>query len=154
MAGRREMIKMTADEVEEFLSGRRTMNLGTLGPDGNIHLVAMWYGFLDGVLCIETFGKSQKVRNLQHDPRFTILIEDGETYETLRGVEQVGRAEIIDDPAVVEDSCRSVLSRYHDFDKPEDLDFAAKMAADKRVAIKLHVDTTVSWDHGKLDVQY
>lgn len=154
MPSRREMIRMTDAEIEAFLDGRRTMNIGTFGPDGNIHLVAMWYGFLDGVLCIETFGKSQKVKNLQRDPRFTLLVEDGETYETLRGVEQVGRAEIIDDPGVVVASCRSVLGRYHDFEKPEDLEFAAQMAANKRVAIKLHVDKTVSWDHSKLDVAY
>ena len=51
-------------------------------------------------------------------------------------------------------SCRSVLGRYHDFEKPEDLEFAAQMAANKRVAVKLHVDKTVSWDHSKLDVAY
>ena len=154
MPSRREMIKMTDAEVDAFLGGRHTMNVATFGPDGNIHLVAMWYGFLDGVAVIETFGKSQKVKNLRRDPRFTLLVEDGETYETLRGVEQVGRAEIIEDPDVVVASCRSVLGRYHDFEKPEDLDLAAEMAANKRVAIKLHVDTTVSWDHTKLDVAY
>lgn len=154
MPSRREMIRMTPEEVDAFLQLRQTMNLATFGPDGNVHLVAMWYGFLDGVACIETFAKSQKIKNLRKDSRFTLLVEDGETYDTLRGVEQVGSAEILEDAAVVEVACRSVLSRYHDFDKPEDLDFAAKMAANKRVAVKLHVDKTVSWDHTKLDVAY
>ena len=77
---------MTDDEVGQFLGGRRTMNIGSLGPGGQIHLVAMWYGFLDGSdtfrpdagyhdadIVIETFAKSQKVQNFRRDPRFTAL---------------------------------------------------------------------------------
>ena len=58
----------------------------------------MWYGFLDGCVTVETKAKSQKVRNLRRDPRLTLLFEDGDTYEELRGVELVGKAEIVEDP--------------------------------------------------------
>ncbi|MDZ7732092.1 MAG: pyridoxamine 5'-phosphate oxidase family protein [Acidimicrobiia bacterium] len=95
---RRDLIRMTEAEIEEFLGGRHTMNIATFGPDGNIHLVAMWYGFLDGQPAFETFAKSQKVKNLRRNPEITVLVEDGETYDELRGVEMVGRAEIFDDP--------------------------------------------------------
>ncbi len=59
---------MTDDEVKDFLDGRHVMNIATMGPDGNIHLVAMWYGFLNGNPAFETFAKSQKVKNLRRDP--------------------------------------------------------------------------------------
>ena len=73
------------------------MNLATYNHDGSIHLVAMWYGFLpDGSVGFETFAKSQKVQNLQRDARMTALVEAGDTYDQLRGVELVG-TEVTDD---------------------------------------------------------
>src|SRR3954467_3418043 len=98
---RRDVIRMSDDEIDDFLEGRRVMNVATFNHDGTIHLVAMWYGFYEGKLAFETFTKSQKIRNLERDPRITILIEAGEQYEELQGVEIVGRATVTDDPAVV-----------------------------------------------------
>ena len=74
MANRRDAIKMTQQEVDEFLDGRHTMNVATIGKDGRPHLVAMWYGYLDGQLAFWTFGKSQKVVNLRRDPRVRVRI--------------------------------------------------------------------------------
>src|SRR5260370_36453992 len=94
----RDVIKMTATEIDEFLKGRRTMNCATMNHDGTIHLVAMWYGFLDGCPALETKTKSQKVQNLRRNDRISALVEDGQSYDELRGVELVGPGEIIDDP--------------------------------------------------------
>src|SRR5690348_8401061 len=94
----RAQIKMSDEEIEAFLQQRQSMSMATIGPDGRIQLVAMWYGFLDGDVAFETKAKSQKVLNLRRDPRMTVMVEDGDTYETLRGVEIVGTAEIIEDP--------------------------------------------------------
>ena len=94
----RKAIQMTPDEVDAFLAERRPMTMCSLSRDGSIHAVAMWYGFLDGCVTVETKAKSQKVQNLRRDPRLTLLFEDGDYYEELRGVELVGRAEIVDDP--------------------------------------------------------
>ena len=71
MPSRRDLIKMTPDEVDAFLHGPRTMNVATIGRDGTPHLVAMWYGFLGDAPAFWTFGKSQKVMNLERDPRIT-----------------------------------------------------------------------------------
>lgn len=167
MPSRRDLIKMSDSEVAAFLGGRRTLNLASFGPDGNIHLVAMWYGFLgsdnvydpsvgfgEGRIVIETFAKSQKVQNLRRDRRFTAIVEDGDQYSELRGVELVGSAEIIEESDVVVESCKAVLSRYETFDTPEDLAFAADFAAKKRVCVAFNVERIVSWDHTKLDVPY
>ena len=72
--------------------------MATIGPDGQPHLVAMWYGILNGEIWLETKIKSQKAVNLRRDPRFTFMIEDGDTYDTLRGVSFEGTVEIVDDP--------------------------------------------------------
>ena len=145
----RARIRMSDAEVDEFLSGRHSMSVATMSPDGSIHLVAMWYGFLEGCVAFETKAKSQKVVNLRRDPRMTVLVEDGETYETLRGVELVGRAEIIEDPDRLWEVGVSVFGRYQQPYTEEMRPFVELMLR-KRVAVKLHVDRTVSWDHRKL----
>ena len=149
MPSRRDLIRMTPAEVDEFLSGRHTMNIATHSPDGSIHLVAMWYGFLDGAPAFETYAKSQKVLNLRRNPNITALVEDGDDYDELRGVELVGTAEIIEDRDPLMEAARSVVQRYYGIDDPAALDAAAEALANKRVAILINVERVVSWDHRK-----
>jgi PPOX class probable F420-dependent enzyme len=147
----RAQIKMTDEEIDEFLHGRHSMSCATIGPTGDIHMVAMWYGFLDGCVAMETKAKSQKVQNLRRSPRITCMVEDGEKYEKLRGVELVGSAEIIDDPDRLFEIGVSVWERYQgpysDEAKP-----LVEMMLNKRVGIKVNVDRIVSWDHRKLGI--
>ena len=89
---------MSDEEVDDFLRGRHSMAVATLDADGRPHVVAMWYGFLDGAPAFETYRKSQKVVNLRRDPRMTCLVEEGNRYDELRGVELVSTGTIVDDP--------------------------------------------------------
>jgi PPOX class probable F420-dependent enzyme len=150
---RRDLIKMTDDEVEEFIHGRRTMSIASLGPAGRIHVVAMWYGFLDGAPALWTYGKSQKVANLQRDPRCTGLVEDGEDYAELRGVELVGKGRVIEDRDVVQRVGESVYGRYFGELNDAGREAVAVMGA-KRVVVRLDVREVVSWDHRKLAGAY
>src|SRR5437868_14836137 len=109
----RDLIKMTPAEVDAFLAERHSMTMSTISRDGSIHSVAMWYGFLEGAVAFETKAKAQKVTNLRRDPRLTCLVEDGESYDELRGVSLVGRGEIIDDPDRLWELGVSVFERYN-----------------------------------------
>jgi PPOX class probable F420-dependent enzyme len=154
MASRRDLIKMTPEEIDDLLNQRQTMNIATFGPDGNIHLVAMWYGFINGNPAFETYAKSQKVKNLQRDPRITVLVETGDAYEELRGVELVGRAVIHDEPDAVMSVAKSVIERYWEPTNDEEAELMAAGLANKRVAVEIVPDKTVSWDHSKLGGTY
>lgn len=145
----RALIKMTPDEVDEFLLGRRSMTMSTMSPDGSIHSVAMWYGFLEGAIAFETKRKAQKVRNLERDPRLTCLVEDGDYYDELRGVSLVGTGEIIDDADRMWGLGVSMFERYTGPYSDEMKPFVEAMLH-KRVVVKLHVDKVVTWDHRKL----
>ena len=145
----RAQIKMTHDEVEAFIHERRPMSMCSLNHDGSIHAVAMWYGFLEDLVAVETKAKSQKVQNLRRDPRLTCLFEDGDVYEELRGVELVGRGEIVEDPARMFELGVSVFERYYGGYTSDLRPFVEQML-NKRVVVKLHVDRVVSWDHRKL----
>src|SRR3954452_24920629 len=120
MPKRRDLIRLTDAELQEFLEGRRVMNVATFNHDGTIHLVAMWYGFCEGKPAFETFTKSQKIRNLERDNRITVLMETGDEYSELKGRELVGTARLSADPEVVMPVARSVVERYFGVAKPED----------------------------------
>ena len=145
----RDLITMTPDEVDAFLHERRAMTMCTINFDGSIHAVAMWYGFVDGSIGIETKAKAQKAVNLSRDPGMTCMFEDGDYYEELRGVELVGKAEVIDDPEKMWELGVNLFERYYGAYDDELRPFVETML-NKRIVAKLHVERTVSWDHRKL----
>ena len=151
---RRDQIRMSDDEAEAFLAERHTMNVATIGKDGRPHLVAMWYGFFDsGALGFWTYGKSQKILNLQRDPRMTCLVETGEEYAQLRGVEIVGSGEVVTDRDQVMEIGRSVFERYTGPWSDAAAPVVEQMGA-KRHAVKIAVEKLVTWDHRKLGGVY
>ena len=150
MANKRDRIKLTDEELETFLQGRHTMDVATFNHDGTIHLVAMWYGFLEGAPAFHTYGKSQKIQNLRRDPRITVLVEDGEAYDELRGVEMVGVAEIVEDHDRLKEIGAVTARRYFDPRSEEDVELIAENVAEKRVGVRIEVERIVSWDHRKL----
>jgi PPOX class probable F420-dependent enzyme len=148
-ANQRKQIAMTDAEVATFLEEQRTTTMCSVHPDGSIHAVAMWYALVDGAITVETKAKSQKVQNLRRDPRLTFLVEDGDRYEELRGVELVGRAQIVDDPDRLWSLGVSMWERYYGPYTDEAADGVRAML-NKRVGVRIAVDRVVSWDHRKL----
>lgn len=145
----RAQITMSEEEVTDFLAGSRTMTMATVNGDGTPHLVAMWFGIVDGAICFETKAKSQKAVNLRRDPRITCMVEAGDTYEKLRGVSFEGTAEVIDDADYLFQIGVSVWERYYG-PYTEEMKPLVEMMLNKRVAVKVTVDRTRSWDHRKL----
>ncbi|HWJ97788.1 MAG TPA: PPOX class F420-dependent oxidoreductase [Acidimicrobiales bacterium] len=145
----RSQIEMTHDEIVQYLERSRTATMVTNGPSGHPHAVAMWYAVVDGAVWFETKAKSQKAANLRRDPKITVLIEDGHTYDTLRGVSLEGTAEIIDDADALWAVGVSIWERcngpYTDEVKP-----LVEFMLNKRVAVRVDVTRTRSWDHRKL----
>ena len=144
----RGQIVLSDEEIAEFIEQHRTANLATYGKDG-IHLLAMWYAVIDGELWFETKAKSQKVVNMRRDPRATALIEDGLTYNALRGVSIEGTVEIHDDPETILKVGISVWERYNG-PYTDEMKPAVDAMMNKRVAVRLVPKRIRSWDHGKL----
>ena len=157
----RKDISMTDAEVQEFLaSGAKVLQVATIGRDGAPHLAPMWFVMDDGRIVFRSFTKSQKIVNLQRDPRLTVLVETGDTYETLRGVMIKGRAELVEDPDYVLEIYGRLGARYpFAGDTPVELDADALEAAfgrfaPKNTAVVVVPDTVTSWDHTKLGGSY
>jgi len=145
----RAQVAMTPAEVAVFLEQQRTATFATIGPTGTPHLVAMWYAVIDGVVWFETKAKAQKTQNLLRDPRLTVLIEDGHTYDTLRGVSLEGRGVVVDDADALWRVGVSVWERYTG-PYTEQVRPFVELMLNKRVAVRLEVERVRSWDHRKL----
>jgi PPOX class probable F420-dependent enzyme len=149
MANQRAQVVMSEAEVSRFLTEQRSATLATYGPQGQIHLVGMWYAWVDGALWFESKGKAQKVVNVRRDPRASVLVETGQTYDQLRGVSLEGRATVVEDPAVVWDVCVAVFERYN-APYTEELRPVVEEMARNRVAVRVDPERVRSWDHRKL----
>jgi PPOX class probable F420-dependent enzyme len=145
----RAKIVMSDEEIAEFIERSRTATMATVLPDGRPHLVAMWYAVVDGEIWFETKAKSQKAVNLRRDPTVTVMIEDGLTYDTLRGVSIDGRAEIVDDPDSILRVGISVWERYTGPYTDDMRPFVDQMMYN-RIAVRVVPIRMRSWDHRKL----
>ena len=145
----RSTIQMSDDEVLAFLHQSRTATMATLGANGTPHLVAMWYAVVDGQVWFETKAKAQKVVNLRRDPRLTVMVEDGLTYDALRGVALEGTGTIVEDPEALWAVGVNVWERYNG-PYSDDVKPLVELMLHKRVAVRLDVERTRSWDHTKL----
>lgn len=153
---RRDQIKLSEAERLELLAGERIAIVSSLGPRGWPHSMPMWFVPRDGEVWIWTYAKSQKVRNLERDPRATVLIETGREYGELRGAMIEAEAEIHHDGETVLGFAEELTLRYADGISSIDGDAKAALEAQapKRVAIHFKPVRTASWDHRKLGGTY
>lgn len=155
MTKRRDLIRMSNEEVWSFIDQQKNLQVATLGPDGWPHLTTLWFAVDDGDIVLETFTKSQKVKNLQRENRITVLTESGTEYEELKAVVVYGRAELITELEEVHRLHMAVLLRNNSQGYPEEmLEEATRSMAHKKTAIRIKPERIVSWDHSKLDVAY
>jgi PPOX class probable F420-dependent enzyme len=151
MPSKRAEIELTEAERRELVASERVVAVATLGPRGWPQLMPLWYVPRDGEIWIYTYAKSQKVRNLERDPRATLLIETGHTYGELRGVQIEADAEIHRDHATVVALATELTARYAGAGAVDaERGAALEAQARKRVAVRFRARRVASWDHRKL----
>jgi PPOX class probable F420-dependent enzyme len=148
---KRDRIQLSAAERLELLEAERVVAVSSLGPRGWPHSMPMWFVVRDGEIWFWTFGKSQKIVNLRRDPRLTLLVEAGETYDQLRGVMVEAEAELHADPETVLGVGLELATRYAGGTAPPpEAEPVLAAQAPKRVAVRCRALRTASWDHRKL----
>ena len=152
MGNERASIALTDDEIDALLRGATTMVLVTNGPDGVPDPVPMWFVVDDdGVIWMRTYAASQKVLNLERDPRFAALVETGTTYLELRGAQLTGTVTLVEDLDRICEVVAELMVKYEGLDPVHvpDVRAAYRARAAKQRALRLDVTTVVSWDHAK-----
>ena len=145
---------MSEDEQQQFICEQKSLQVATINRDGTPHLSTLWFDVFEGDIVFETFTKSQKIKNLERDPRISCLLEDGLEYEKLRGVQINGIAELYSDPETVHRYARGVMARNNPSIPEEMLDAAAESMSTKRTVVVIKAQRIATWDHTKLDVAY
>ncbi|MFE0178197.1 pyridoxamine 5'-phosphate oxidase family protein [Streptomyces sp. NPDC059002] len=145
--GRR--IMMTPAELDEFLATERTCRVATVSPDGAPHVSTLWFAWDGTSLWLYSITRSKRWSDLRHDQRIAVVVDTGEEYDQLRGVELSGTVEFIGESPRTGEPCPEL-------DVPERL-FARKMFGldrmphDNRHAwLRLTPDAIASWDFRKL----
>jgi PPOX class probable F420-dependent enzyme len=153
---RRRQIELSEAERRELIESGRVVVVSSLGPRGWPHSMPLWYVPRQGEVWIYTYAKSQKVRNLERDPRATLLIETGHEYSELRGVMIEGEAEIHREPEQVYALAEELTRRYAEgLGAIEgEAEAALRAQARKRVAVRFAARRIASWDHRKLGGRY
>ncbi len=155
MPSRRDRIRMSDDELREFLRSHKTMALVSNGRNGHPHPMPMWFAMDDdGTVRMTTFRKSQKVKNLERDSRVTLLVEDGEEYAELRGALLYGKCQVVDEIDAVKETLIDIAGGPADPAAREGMAQAIEGTAAKRVLLVTRPDEVVSWDHRKLGGRY
>ncbi|WP_214323483.1 pyridoxamine 5'-phosphate oxidase family protein [Nonomuraea sediminis] len=146
----RARIAMSDDDVTAFLEEAKKLQLATINPDGTPHLVTMFYGLDEGRIAFWTYGKAQKTRNLERDPRVSCLVEAGDDYAELRGVLVYGKAELVEDRDRVLAIGLGIARRMTPGVDDELLRPYVEQTGRKRVAYVVEPTKVVSWDHRRL----
>jgi hypothetical protein len=163
MAGKRDLIKLSDEEVDAFLAEQRTVVVATNGREGWPHLMPLWYVLRPtgpggaNELWSWTFAKSQKVRNLERDARATLQVEAGTEYQELRGVMFETNVTVHRDVEAVLGVGMDVFRRYTsgvDGELADEVVAMVRAQAEKRVAFQFVERRRATWDHRKLGGVY
>lgn len=155
---RRGQIRMSEKELRSYIGDARTIILASTGPDGVPHPMPMWFAVeTGGAILMTTFTRSQKIKNIERDPRVALLVEDGEIYSELRGAVLYGEAELLRETDRVAEILMQIAARSSDgaaADAGEGVQKAMQATAKKRTGIRVLPKRIVSWDHRKLGGVY
>ncbi|HEY3712212.1 MAG TPA: pyridoxamine 5'-phosphate oxidase family protein [Amycolatopsis sp.] len=155
---RRDQIRMTEDEVHEYFDQQKVINVASIGPNGRPHLAPLWYYPYESGVATWTYGTSQKAKNLQRLPEATVLIEDGESYEKLRGISMEADVQLVEDTAEVTRIGITLMQRYAGAKPgdpvPDQLRSFIEGQAPKRIGLIFRPTKLVTWDHTKLGGSY
>jgi PPOX class probable F420-dependent enzyme len=141
---------MTPEELDDFLGTERTCRVATVSVDGRPHQTALWFLWDGRSLWLNSLVRSQRWRDLERDPRISVIVDAGQDYVELRGVELTGQVVQVGEAPRVGDEVNDELAeiepryarKYRGLDEP---------AHDGRHAwLKLIPSAIVSWDFRKL----
>ena len=130
---------MTPDELETFLTQQRTARIGTISPDGEPHVVPMWFVWHDGAIYMNTLKKARRTRDIETGSRVSVCIDAGYEYGELHGAVLYGVFQDVEDSAPI----RKLFGEkyWNGMDIPE---------VKSHRWIVMRPDKVVSWDFKKI----
>lgn len=130
---------MTPDELESFLGEQRTARVATISPNGEPHVVPMWFVWHDGAFYMNTLKRARRTRDIETGSRASVCVDAGYEYGELCGVTMYGTFEEVPETAEIR---KKFGDKYwNGMDIPE---------VKSHRWIVMRPDKTVSWDFKKI----
>jgi PPOX class probable F420-dependent enzyme len=105
-------LSLTPEELDEYLREQRTVRLATASADGRPHVVPLWFVWVDGTVFMNSTLGNVTIRNLRRNPTATGSIDDGDSYQELRGVLVQGTVEWAQDDPRLETVKQTWSNKY------------------------------------------
>lgn len=120
------------ERARDFLFAPRFATIATVDADGSPHQAVIWYLLRDGELIVNSLQGRRWPGNLQRDPRFSLVVEDGLDYVSLAGT-----AEELAGQEGAQADIAAMARRYEAPDKAEEM-IASRFSTQQRVSFRLH----------------
>ena len=145
---RARRIAMSKDELDAFLAEERMCRMGSVDGEGAPHVSPLWFVWDGSALWLHSIVTSQRWVNLLRDPRVSVAVDGGQDYFELRGVELLGRVEVVGDvPRGDEPSPATAAAEQLWADKYT----GGRFVSDgKHAWLRLDPEKIVSWDFRKI----
>jgi hypothetical protein len=137
-------ISLVPEELEEYLSTQRTARIATADAEGTPHAIPLWFVWLEGSVFLNSTLGNMTVDNLTRSGKATAVMDDGEAYDTLRGVVLTSRAQRADDDPRIPEVDRLWSEKYLGGNP------VPYGAWRNRAWFRLDPQTTASWDFSKI----
>ena len=141
---------MSAEERDAFLGSQRTVRVASVGGDGAPHVTPLWFVWDGEHLWLNSIVRAQRHVNLLRDARVAVVVDAGDQYFELRGVELSGRAEQIGESPRT-GAPDAALQRVEQLFAEKYIGPGASFAHDGRHAwVRITPEREYTWDFRKL----
>lgn len=137
-------LSLTPEELDDYLTSQRTVRLATADQEATPHVVPLWFVWHDGAMFMNSTLGNVTVRNLERNPVATAAVDDGDSYDELRGVLLTGPVERTDDDPRLREVGRRWSVKYLGGNP---LPYPRWKG---RVWLRMRPERTVSWDFRKI----
>jgi hypothetical protein len=146
---RRRSIALTDDELEGFLAVARVARVATISADGRPHVTPLWFLWSDGAVWLYSLVRSRRWADLTERPDAAVVVDDGDDFGSLRGVEIRGRVAVVgEQPRTgVPDAQLTVVERAYLDKYGGDHE---GMYDGRHAWARIASDELRSWDHRKI----
>jgi len=141
-------IAMTPAEIDAFLTAERVCRVATIGADGP-HATPLWFGWDGTCLWLYSITRSQRWADLQQDPRIGVVVDGGDDYFDLRGVEITGTVEVVGEVPRTGEPNDDLLAVEAQFAR-KNFDLDEMFHDGKHAWLRVTPSKIASWDFRKL----
>jgi PPOX class probable F420-dependent enzyme len=145
-------IRLSDEEIQEFLAGAHTAILATLRQDGAPFALPLWFVLVDGIPYVRTRAATAKAAHLRRDPRVCFTVEEGEAWAELKAVILSGTVVFEDDPALLARIDAAFAGKYRNHRMPSQAPSATKRTyAVEQVYLRIAAtEPARTWDNAKI----